>query len=84
VILASQFVDLQSPGRLALAAGLSVATVTVMAATLGATIPLVLKRFGIDPAVASGVFITTANDIFGVIVYFLIASTIYLSNSSVV
>jgi magnesium transporter len=84
VILASQFVDLQSPGRLALAAGLSVATVTVMAATLGATIPLVLKRFGIDPAVASGVFITTANDIFGVIVYFLIASTIYLANSSVV
>jgi magnesium transporter len=83
VILASQFVDFYSPGRLALAAGLSVATVTVMAATLGATIPLILKRFGIDPAVASGVFITTANDIFGVIVYFLIASTIYLANSTV-
>ncbi len=81
VIVASQFVDFNSQGRLALAAGLSVATVTVMAATLGATIPLVLKRFGIDPAVASGVFITTANDIFGVIVYFLIASTIYLANS---
>ena len=67
VILVSQFVELRSPGRLALAAGLSVATVTVMAATLGAAIPLILKRFGVDPAVASGVFITTANDICGVI-----------------
>mgnify|MGYP001066184534 CR=1 FL=1 len=81
VMLISQFVVLKSPGRLAIAAGLSVATVTVMAATLGAAIPLILKRFGVDPAVASGVFITTANDIFGVIVYFLIASSIYLANA---
>lgn len=81
VMLIAQFVELRSAERLALAAGLSVALVTVMAATFGAAIPLLLKRFGIDPAVASGVFITTANDIFGVIVYFLIASTIYLANS---
>ena len=83
VIFIAQFVELQAPVRLALAAGLSVATVTVMAATLGAAIPLVLKRVGIDPAVASGVFITTTNDIFGVIVYFFIASTIYLANAGV-
>jgi len=81
VMMISQFVVIHSPGRLAIAAGLSVATVTVMAATLGAAIPLILKRFGVDPAVASGVFITTANDIFGVIVYFLIASSIYLANA---
>ncbi len=79
VLLAAQLVTLESPGRLAVAAGLSVATVTVMAATFGAAIPLVLKRFGFDPAVASGVFITTANDIFGVVVYFVIASSIYLT-----
>lgn len=83
VMLIAQFVDLRSPERLALAAGLSVAIVTVMAATFGAGIPLLLKRLGIDPAVASGVFITTANDIFGVIVYFLIASTIYLANTGI-
>ena len=81
VMLIAQFVELRSPERLALAAGLSVATVTVMAATFGAAIPLLLKRIGVDPAVASGVFITTANDIFGVIVYFFIASTIYLANT---
>lgn len=79
VLVVAQFVSLQAPVRLALAAGLSVAAVTVMAATFGAAIPLVLKRFGFDPAVASGVFITTANDIFGVAVYFLIASSLYLS-----
>lgn len=79
VLLAAQLVTFEAPVRLAIAAGLSVATVTVMAATFGAAIPLVLKRFGFDPAVASGVFITTANDIFGVVVYFVIASSIYLT-----
>ena len=53
--------------------------VTIVAATLGSTIPLVLNHFDIDPAVATGVFITTANDIIGVLVYFTVASTIYLS-----
>jgi len=78
VLIAAVFVDIESPNRLALAAGLSVALVTAMAATLGSTIPLVLDHFDIDPAVATGVFITTSNDILGVLVYFLIASSIYL------
>jgi magnesium transporter len=64
--------------RLAVAAGLSVLLVTMIAATLGSTIPLVLNHFDIDPAVATGVFITTTNDILGVLVYFSVASTIYL------
>lgn len=79
VLLASQIVTIESPVRLAIAAGVSVLLVTVMAATLGSTIPLVLNHLDIDPAVATGVFITTANDILGVLVYFLIASSIYLT-----
>lgn len=78
VVLASEFVVVEAPLRLAAAAGLSVLLVTMIAATLGSTIPLVLNHFDIDPAVATGVFITTANDILGVLVYFSIASTIYL------
>ncbi len=78
VVLISQFFSILDPERLAVAAGLSVAAVTIMAAMLGAAVPLLLDRLGVDPAVATGVFITTANDIFGVIVYFLIASSIYL------
>ena len=78
VLAATNVVEIHEPQRLALAAGLSVAIVTAMAATLGSTIPLLLNRFGIDPAVATGVFITTSNDILGVLVYFVIASSIYL------
>jgi magnesium transporter len=79
VLLASEIIAIESPVRLAIAAGLSVLLVTMIAATLGSTIPLVLNHLDIDPAVATGVFITTANDILGVLVYFLIASSIYLT-----
>lgn len=78
VLLVAEFVDIHAPQRLAVAAGLSVALVTAMAATLGSTIPIVLDRFDIDPAVATGVFITTGNDIIGVLVFFFVASSIYL------
>ncbi len=79
VVLMSKFVAVEAPLHLATAAGLSVLLVTIIAATLGSTIPLVLNHFDIDPAVATGVFITTANDILGVFVYFVVASGIYLS-----
>lgn len=79
VVAVSQFTSFEAPVRLATAAGLSVLLVTMIAATLGSTIPLVLNHFDIDPAVATGVFITTANDILGVLVYFTVASAIYLT-----
>ncbi|MDJ0701087.1 MAG: magnesium transporter [Woeseiaceae bacterium] len=79
VLMISGLIEIEAPARLALAAGISVLLVTIVAATLGSTIPLVLNHFDIDPAVATGVFITTANDILGVLVYFTVASTIYLS-----
>ena len=78
VVAASNFIAFEAPVKLAVAAGLSVLLVTMIAATLGSTIPLVLNHFDIDPAVATGVFITTANDILGVLVYFSVASAIYL------
>jgi magnesium transporter len=78
VLLASSIIPIEAAHRLAAAASLSVLLVTMIAATLGSTIPLVLNHFDIDPAVATGVFITTTNDILGVLVYFTIASSIYL------
>jgi len=42
----------------------------------GTVIPLVLYRVGIDPAVASGPLITTINDIFSLLVYFGIATSL--------
>ena len=81
IVLAAQVTAIHEPGRLALAAGLSLAAVTVLAATLGAAIPLVLKRVGVDPAVATGVFITTSNDIFGVLIFFMLATSLYLTDA---
>jgi magnesium transporter len=40
---------------------------------MGTFTPLVLDKFGINPALASGPFITTANDLLGLGVYFLVA-----------
>jgi magnesium transporter len=38
---------------------------TVIAVSLGGTIPLILKRFGVDPALASGPILTTITDMMG-------------------
>jgi magnesium transporter len=45
-----------------------------ISSTIGAFLPAVLKRFNIDPAIASGPFVTTINDIVGLLIYFLMAS----------
>ncbi len=66
------------PWLLALTAGLSLLAVIVLATAIGTTVPLFLHRSGIDPAIATGPFITTSNDIIGLSVYFLIATFIYL------
>lgn len=51
-------------------------TVVVLAAVIGTFIPIFLNSRGLDPAVSTGPFITTSNDIFGVFIYFLIAKMI--------
>ena len=50
--------------------------VIVMAALIGTFVPIVLNRQGIDPAIATGPFITTANDIFGIFLFFFMAKMI--------
>jgi magnesium transporter len=47
----------------------------IIAATIGSLVPLILNRFDIDPAVATGPFVTTAIDILGVALYFWIAGS---------
>jgi magnesium transporter len=64
---------------LALTASLSMVVVIVVATSIGAAVPLVLHRAGIDPALATGPFITTTNDILGILVFFVLATLIYLS-----
>ncbi|MGO4918617.1 magnesium transporter [Maribacter sp. IgM3_T14_3] len=51
-------------------------SVIIIAALIGTFIPVFLDKRGVDPAVATGPFITTGNDIFGILIYFSIAKMI--------
>lgn len=77
VILGSLVFDIENPVSLALATSLSLMTVTTVAAIVGSSVPFALNRLGIDPATATGVFITTSNDVIGVLVYFTMADIFY-------
>jgi magnesium transporter len=64
---------------LALSVTVSLALMTVIsfAAIFGTFVPLALDRFKIDPALATGPFITTSNDIIGLFIYFMIGRLMY-------
>ena len=54
--------------------GLAMGAVVVLAAVMGAVVPLIFRRIGVDPAVASGPLITTLNDGLSLLLYFGIAA----------
>ncbi|MDT0539055.1 MULTISPECIES: magnesium transporter [Croceitalea] len=60
----------------ALAISVSLIAVIIVAGFIGTFTPLFLHKRGIDPAIATGPFITTSNDIFGILIYFWIAKMI--------
>ncbi len=62
-----------------LAATVSIAlfAVVLLASFMGTITPLILNRFGVNPALASGPFITTTNDLLGLAVYFSTAHLLY-------
>lgn len=60
----------------ALAISVSLVAVIVIAGLIGTFVPLFLDKRGIDPAIATGPFITTSNDILGILLYFWIAKLI--------
>ncbi len=62
--------------QVGLAISISIIVVILFAATLGTLVPLFLHKNKIDPAIATGPFITTTNDVFGIILYFGIAQLI--------
>ena len=56
--------------NLSITVSLALVAVIIFAALFGTFIPLTLDKFKIDPALATGPFITTANDIIGLVIYF--------------
>ena len=57
-------------------AALALLSVIITASLIGTFIPIVLDKYGVDPALATGPFITTSNDIMGIIIFFSIAKVI--------
>ncbi len=62
---------------LSLTISVALMTVIIFASIFGAFVPLVLEKLRIDPALATGPFITTSNDIIGLFIYFLIGRMMY-------
>lgn len=59
-----------------LSISISLIAVIIIASLVGTFIPIILDKRGIDPALATGPFITTSNDIFGIFIFFYIAKFI--------
>ena len=62
--------------ELSLTVSISLFAVIVFAAVFGTFIPLTLEKYNIDPALATGPFITTVNDVLGLFIYFMIGQAI--------
>ena len=60
------------PIAISLTVSISLIAVIIFAALFGTFVPLVLDKYKIDPALATGPFITTINDILGLFIYFMI------------
>lgn len=63
--------------HLAITVSIALFCVVLVSSFMGTITPLILSRFGVNPALASGPFITTANDLLGLGIYFSVAHVLY-------
>lgn len=75
LFLGSHFL-LDADIKIGITVTIALISVIIIASLIGTSIPLILDKFGIDPALATGPFITTSNDICGILIYFSIAKLI--------
>ena len=67
---------IEQPINMSITISVSMILVIIVAALIGTSVPIILNRLGIDPAIATGPFITTGNDIIGILLFFYIAKII--------
>jgi magnesium transporter len=60
--------------QLGITVSISLLIVIVFAAVAGSFIPLIMNKYKIDPAMATGPFVTTMNDIIGLFIYFSVST----------
>ena len=81
-ILVFVFLTLRNTGsgiafKTSIAVGISLISSMSIAAFLGSFVPYILTKLKVDPAVASGPFITTINDIVAIVIYYGLASLLF-------
>ena len=64
------------PIEMSLTISVSMIFVIIVAALIGTAVPIILDKFDIDPAIATGPFITTGNDVIGILLFFYTAKII--------
>ena len=67
---------IKQPFDMSIAISSSMILVIIVAALIGTYVPIILNKFGIDPAIATGPFITTGNDVIGILLFFYVAKII--------
>lgn len=70
---------LQGDISVSISVGISLAAISVLASTAGSSLPLLFQKIGLDPALMSAPFITTAVDVLGVFIYLSVAREIILN-----
>ncbi|HET6282877.1 MAG TPA: magnesium transporter [Polyangia bacterium] len=75
-LLRAAFVGNSGGGGMALAVGLALIACVTFGSVVGAGLPLLIKRLGLDPAVSSGPFIASLVDVLGIFIYLKIALAI--------
>jgi magnesium transporter len=75
-IMIGQRVTTIPPSYLAITVGIALFSAMTFAAVFGALVPVLLNRMKIDPAVASGPFVTSSNDIFALLIYYGVTASL--------
>ncbi len=73
LLISSYFADI----KIGMTVSLSLLVVMVFAAVMGSLIPLAMNKYKIDPALATGPFVTTLNDVIGLFIYFTIGLLLF-------
>ncbi|MBK9152107.1 MAG: magnesium transporter [Saprospiraceae bacterium] len=76
ILMAGSYLLLGVQPIIGVTVSIALVSVIIIASLIGTFVPITLHKNGIDPALATGPFITTSNDIFGILIYFSIAKVI--------
>ena len=73
LMISTYFADV----KVGITVSISLLTVMVFAAVMGSLVPLVMNKYKIDPALATGPFVTTLNDVVGLFIYFTVGLLLF-------